>query len=116
MNGAPGSSFGSEILATGKTPDQWVEVLVSRGIRITERTLREKANRLGARFTIGNAMIITPSQLDRILMESQGCRSNPTNADRSTGSRAESNTTVDRSPVHIANARERLLRLAQGTG
>ena len=40
--------LGSEILDNGKSPTQWVEALSFRGLAITERTLREKANLLDA--------------------------------------------------------------------
>jgi hypothetical protein len=106
----------SQILAIGKTPAQWVEIMAEHGIEISERTLREKANGTGAFFRLGRTMLITPTQIDTIFKEGQACRSKSTSVAPSTGSRAGSSTMVDRSPVHIAKARERLLKLAQGTG
>jgi len=108
---------GSAILDAGKSPADWVSWLLEyRQINIAERTLREKANRLGACFRIGNAMIITPEQIDEILTEDWKCRSNRTSEARSIGSKAGSNATAARSPAHIDKARDRLQKLARGTG
>lgn len=71
--------IGSEILDNGLTPKQWVDLLGEREIDITERTLRAVANRLGACCKLGNAMIITSKQMDRILTEPEACRSKSTN-------------------------------------
>ncbi len=57
------------ILSEGRTPSEWVEVFAERGLDVSERTLREKANRLGACHKLGRAMIITPDQLDTILRD-----------------------------------------------
>ena len=59
-------SIGSTILDTGKTPAEWVEIFEGRGIQISERTLREKANRLGAYCKIGRAMFIIPEHIDLV--------------------------------------------------
>ena len=107
---------GSEILDTGLTPAEWAKRLAARGLETSERSLREKANRIGACYRLGNAMIITPAHIDQILMEGQKCRSNHTAGAESGGSGAASSSTVVPSPVHIAKARERLMKLARGTG
>lgn len=107
---------GSEILDTGRTPAEWAACLAGRGVAITERSLREKANRLGACCKLGNAMLITPAHMDRILTEGQKCHSPRISEAPSGGSRAGSNGTAARSPVHIGKARERLQKLARGTG
>ena len=106
----------SQILTIGKTPAQWVEIMATHGIEVSERTLREKANETGAFFRLGRTMLITPAQIDTIFEEGQACRSKSTSVAPSSGSRAGSNTMADRSPVHTAKARERLLKLARGTG
>jgi hypothetical protein len=108
--------IGSQILDEGKTPVQWVKILCKRGIIISERTLREKANEFGAFYRLGRTMLITPAQIDTIFQGGQTCRSESTSVATITGSRGGSNTMADQSPVHIAKARERLLKLAQGTG
>lgn len=72
MNVRP--NLGSHILDTGKTPEEWALVLGERGLKISARNLREKANRLGACYKLGGAMIITPEQIDIILQEGQPCR------------------------------------------
>ncbi|SOC15170.1 hypothetical protein [Rhodobacter maris] len=106
----------SEILDKGRTPAQWVEVMAGMGIVISERTLRGRANDTGAFFRVGRTMLITPAQIDTIFEEGQACRSKSTSVVPSTGSKAGSITMADRSPVHTAKARERLLKLARGTG
>lgn len=85
--------FGSAVLGNALSPQQWVEVLIARDLPIKERTLREKANRLGACCKLGNAMIITGEQMDRILTEPDLCPSNPTSTRQATtsGSRVGSN-------------------------
>jgi hypothetical protein len=61
----------SQILTIGKTPAQWVEIMAAHGIKISERTLREKANDTGAFFRLGRTMLITPAQIDTIFEEGQ---------------------------------------------
>jgi hypothetical protein len=56
----------SQILTIGKTPAQWVEIMATHAIEISERTLREKANDTGAFFRLGRTMLITPAQIDTI--------------------------------------------------
>jgi len=53
--------IGSQILDEGKTPAQWVKILAERGVIISERTLREKANEFGAYYRLGRTMLITSS-------------------------------------------------------
>ena len=110
--------LGSEILDSGMTPAQWVKALADLEIIITERTLREIANRLEACFKLGNAMIITPQQMDQILMEGQKCRSKPSNIKQAkiSGSRAGSRSKGHGLRGHTGAAQPHLLRLAQKTG
>ena len=56
----------SQILGLGKTPTQWVEVMMGMGIDVSERTLRERANATGAFYRLGRTMLITPAQIDAI--------------------------------------------------
>ena len=113
VNGEP---TGSKILDTGMTPAEWVMRLCERGLEISERSLREKANRIGAFYRLGNSMIITPAHLDEILMEGQKCRSNHISEAVSGGSRVVSKSTAAPSPVHTEKARARLMKLARMTG
>ena len=55
------------LLDTARTPAQWAAILAQRGFDVSERTLRTRANQLGACHRLGRAMIITPDQLDLIL-------------------------------------------------
>lgn len=110
--------IGSEVLDSAMTPAQWVEALAAREIKIKERTLREKANRLGVCCKLGNAMIITGEQMDRILTEPDLCPSSPTNTKQAStsGSKVGSNSKVRESRGHTGAAQAHLLRLAQKAG
>ncbi len=108
--------LGSVILDSGKRPGEWVEVLAERGYEVSERTLREKANRLGACYKLGREMIITPEQLDTIFMEGQPCRSKHTAGAIPIGSGAELSSTGPRSPNTTGKALEQLRKRAHGTG
>lgn len=108
--------LGSTILDTGKTPDEWVAVFAERGLEVSERTLREKANRLGACYKLGREMIITPEQLDAIFMEGQPCRSKPIAGAIPIGSEAGLSSTGPRSPNTTGAALEQLRKLAHGPG
>lgn len=110
------SHIGSTVLDTGKTPGQWVDLLAERGIAISERTLRQKANRTGACYKLGGAMILTPEHIDTIFMEGQPCRLKTIAGGMSGGSKAASNTTEPRSPVTTVAALAHLTKLARGNG
>ena len=71
-------SDSSQILQLGKTPTQWVEIMAERGIEISERTLRERANDTGAFYRLGRTMLITPAQIDTIFEGGQSCCSKST--------------------------------------
>lgn len=118
MNYDLNASLGSEVLDTGNTPAQWVEILALRGLTITERTLRRKANLLGACCKLGNAMIITGEQMDRILTESELCLSKLSHTKQAKiyGSEAGSNSKGRGSRGHTGAAQAHLLRLAHKTG
>ena len=49
------------------TPHAVVAILQSKGIAVSERTLREKARRLGACRIIGKAMFLMPEDIDAII-------------------------------------------------
>jgi hypothetical protein len=104
------------ILEEGRSPVEWVTALAERGLEVSERTLREKANRLGACHKLGRAMIITPDQLDTILRDKTECRSSHISEAPSGGSRGVSSTKIRRSQNTTDAALERARKLAQGTG
>lgn len=107
---------GSHILDTGKSPEEWADILAARGITISPRTLREKANALGACHKLGRAMIITPDQMDLILQGGTPCRSKSMPVVLPGGFGAGSNSTESRSPATTAAALAHLKKQAQGTG
>lgn len=107
----------SPLLDRGRTPADWVNALAHKGIDISERTLREKANRLGACHKLGRAMIITPEQIDLILSgDGEPCHSKHTSEARPGGRRAGSNSTGSPSPTTTGAALEHLKKVARGSG
>lgn len=54
------------VVTEGKTPHEWVELLASHGIAVSERTLRERARALGAFNSLGNTMILLPEHIDAV--------------------------------------------------
>lgn len=72
----------------GRSPAQWVEALAARGLRISERTLRARANAAGACLKLGSQMIILPEHIDQ-LFEAPECRSRSTPATASSGFEAD---------------------------
>jgi hypothetical protein len=114
----PNSSgmLGSQILDEGKTPSQWIKILAKRGVDISVRTLRERANETGAFYRLGRTMLITPAQIDTIFEGGQACRSKSLRGRASTTSTARSNTTAAQSPVHTGTALNRGQEQAEKTG
>lgn len=109
-------STGSNIIDRGRPPEEWVAELAQRGFEVSERTLRERANKLGACHRLGRAMLITPAHMDMILGENRKCHSSRTPVERSGGPRAASNTSASRSQTTTDAALERLKLLARGSG
>ena len=106
----------SQILGLGKTPAQWVEIMVERESEIAERALRERANETGAFYRLGRTMLITPAQIDIIFEGSQSCRSKSTRGVASTGLKVGLSTTVGASQAHTGEALRHLQKRARGTG
>ena len=106
----------SQLLDHGKAPSEWVALLRARGIEISERTLRGKANRLGACHKIGRAMIITPDQIDMILKDGMTCPSKRTSAAPHGGQKAVLNTTDGQSPITTGVALAHLQKRVRANG
>ena len=103
------------LIEQGHTPAEWVDILRARGIEVSERTLREKANRLGACYRIGRAMLITPEQLESIVKDGAAC-SKSTEGARLGGQGAGSNISAGPSADTTDAALAHLTRLAQSNG
>jgi len=56
----------ARVLEHGKTPAQIVAEMAAKGIKVSERSLRAQARRLGACRTFGKAMILLPEHIDLI--------------------------------------------------
>ncbi|MGG7519646.1 hypothetical protein ACQ3G6_17360 [Allorhizobium undicola] len=54
-------------LSNALTPATAVAILAERGIKISERTLRERARQLGACREIGKALFLMPADIETIL-------------------------------------------------
>jgi hypothetical protein len=87
-------------------------VLSTRGLVISERSLREKANRIGAFHRLGRNAIITADQIDQILeyrktMPLEPFRRAPRGgrAGASDISAPPSPTTIDAALAHLKQAR-----------
>jgi len=104
-----GAATGVMVLDEGRPPQYWVEQLAARGIPVSERTIREWANNLGACYRVGRAMIITTAQMNAILRSREGRPSADSGERRSSRgtSSVQSSDVVDR-------VRERLVRQAYG--
>lgn len=61
-----------DLLSRAISPAEAVEVLGKRGVKVSERTLREKARRIGAYRELGQAMFFLPEDLMKI-MEPKAC-------------------------------------------
>lgn len=73
------------------SPAEAVETLGRRGLKISERSLREKARLIGAYRQIGKAIFFLPSDLEKI-MEPQACSPSQGVPKARTGSRAGQST------------------------
>lgn len=67
----------SKILEMGRTPDEWVKRLELRGFDVSSRVLKSKAKTHGQFFAIGNAMVITPDQMDEIILREACAKPTP---------------------------------------
>lgn len=110
-----GASLGSNLLNGSRTPAQWCEEFAERGVPISERLLRAKARQLGAYYSLGAAMLITPAQIDQILEDSQ-CRSKRTAGAAPGGQKAGSKSTGARSRSTSVKALDHLRNAALKTG
>jgi len=104
------------VLDTGKSPAEWVEILGTKGITISERFLRDKANKLGARTKLGRIMLITPEHMTMILEDGNKCPSPRISALVNGGPKAGSSTKAKPSPATTSAARELLQSKLPGSG
>jgi hypothetical protein len=103
-------------LDNGKSPEAWVEILTQKGIAISERMIRERANKIGARIKLGRNMLITDEHMELILEEAGKCRSRRISVQANGGLKAGSTISVDPSPTTTSAAREHLQSKLRGTG
>lgn len=106
----------NSILDQGKTPAEWIKILSGKGVTISERSLRSKANDLGARIKIGRSMLITDEHMEIILKDAEKCRSSHTSEALPGGRKAESNTKASPSQNTTNAALEHLQNKLRGAG
>lgn len=73
------------------SPAAVVDILLTRGVQISERELRRRAREIGAYRQIGKAMFFLPEDLDKI-MEPQSCSNSSGARKARTGSRGGPST------------------------
>lgn len=56
-----------DLVRTGRTPEQWSEALMERGIKLSPRTLRQKARKHGQFYAMGRLMLIMPYHIEAML-------------------------------------------------
>lgn len=61
----------SELLMEGKTPENWAKCFLEHGVRVSPRLIRTKAKETGNYYQIGNLILLSPSQIEALLMPSR---------------------------------------------
>ena len=56
-----------EAVENGKTPEEWSELLSSRGMPLSSRLIRSKARELGCFYSLGRAMILSSDHVEILL-------------------------------------------------
>lgn len=56
-----------EAVKNGKTPEEWAELLSSRGMPLSSRLIRSKARELGCFYSLGHAMILSTDHVETLL-------------------------------------------------
>lgn len=54
-------------IETGQTPEQWSAALHAKGIRLSPRTLREKARKYGTYYAMGRTMLLLGEHVEAML-------------------------------------------------
>lgn len=52
---------------TGQTPEQWSAALQAKGIRLSPRTLRQKARKYGTYYAMGRTMLLLGEHVEAML-------------------------------------------------
>jgi hypothetical protein len=99
---------GATVLENAISPAEAVETLGRKGLKISERSLREKARLIGAYRQIGKTIFFLPSDLEKI-MEPQLCSPSSNAQKARSGSRAARSTVSD-----LSEARAKLQSLKRG--
>lgn len=60
----------SDLLSQGQTPESWSKKLMEHGVHVSPRLIRAKAHRTGHFYKIGRLMLLTPLQIERLIVSS----------------------------------------------
>lgn len=60
----------SEFLEQSQTPEAWSESLGEHGVHVSPRLIRSKAHKTGQFYKIGRLMLLTPAQIEALIMSS----------------------------------------------
>ena len=64
----------SDLLSQGQTPEAWSEKLMEHGVHVSPRLIRAKAHKTGQFYKIGRLMLLTPPQIESLIVSSSGDR------------------------------------------
>lgn len=89
-------------MTTYLTPKTVVDNLLKTGVKISERTLREKARAIGAYRQVGRAMFFLPADVEKIMEPT--CLNSSNAPARHSGSRAAQSTGSASKRPYVAKA------------
>lgn len=101
MTASPSIDKASDILQRAISVGKAVDILRTACVKVSERTLREKARRIGAYREIGQAMFFLPEDLEK-LMEPEPCLNSRNDQKRLSGLSGERLTVGASKKAHTA--------------
>jgi hypothetical protein len=60
----------SDLLTQGQTPEAWSKELMEHGVHVSPRLIRAKAHKTGQFYKIGRLMLLTPPQIESLIVSS----------------------------------------------
>lgn len=61
-----------DLLSQGQTPEAWSKQLMEHGVHVSPRLIRTKAHKTGHFYKIGRLMLLTPLQIEKLIISSSG--------------------------------------------
>jgi hypothetical protein len=59
-----------DLLSKGQTPEAWSKQLMEHGVHVSPRLIRAKAHKTGHFHKIGRLMLLTPLQIESLIIAS----------------------------------------------